>query len=673
MSQRLRQLVFAWLFASLSSCAGSKVGSVEPGDAATQKSAESETDAESEEYDYDYDYDEAEPEEDLLDWQSHSKTLLPVTSEDPMWGDPLAPVTIVEFSDFECPFCARVQATLQQLKERYGRDQIRIVWKHNPLPFHKNAEPAHLASIAAHQLGGNDAFWQFHNLAFENRSGLTQENFSRWAVSLGLRAGLFAVAVESPETATKLDQDKQLARKIGATGTPNFRINGVSVSGAQPLEKFVEVIDAQLEKARALAERGVPATQIYPKLVDDQLEEAPAPTAERTPPPPDLTVWKIPVYPDDPKRGGRAPLVTIVEFSDFQCPFCKRVNPTLERVLQEYGDDVQIVWKDNPLGFHPRAVPAARLARTAYQSLGDAGFWKVHDALFLSQPALEDADLIRIGRDAGLSEWRAKQALTTTTHEKKMDQSADLSQDFNARGTPHFFVNGVRVKGAQPFHEFKRVIDEQLAKANALLANGVPRTQIYAVTMKGAQAPPPPATKNVGPPPADAPSRGNPKARVVIQVFSDFQCPFCSRVEPTLDEVLQKHGRDVRIVWRHLPLPFHKDAPLAAEAAIEVYRQKGDTAFWKYHEKLFAGQKSPGLSRQNLEQYAVEIGGIDLDEFQAALDTRRHKARVEADIEVARKAGISGTPASVVNTTFVSGAQPYGAFRKAIHQALKTP
>jgi protein-disulfide isomerase len=142
-------------------------------------------------------------------------------------------------------------------------------------------------------------------------------------------------------------------------------------------------------------------------------------------------------------------------------------------------------------------------------------------------------------------------------------------------------------------------------------------------------------------------------------------------VNPTIKQVLDEHGDDVKIVWRHMPLPFHKKAPLASEAAIEVQKQKGDAAFWQYHDKLFAGQKAPGLERPALEKYAEEIGGVDMAKFKKALDDRTHQARVEADSEAGKKAGISGTPGFVINGYFISGAQPYGAFKKAIKLAEK--
>src|SRR5690606_24114830 len=88
----------------------------------------------------------------------------------------------------------------------------------------------------------------------------------------------------------------------------------------------------------------------------------------------DTTVWQVPVLEDDPVKGPADALVTIVEWSDFECPFCSRVNPTIKSIVDEYGKDVRVVWKDNPLPFHKNAKPAAALARAAFKKGGNAAF-----------------------------------------------------------------------------------------------------------------------------------------------------------------------------------------------------------------------------------------------------------------------------------------------------------
>ncbi len=170
------------------------------------------------------------------------------------------------------------------------------------------------------------------------------------------------------------------------------------------------------------------------------------------------------------------------------------------------------------------------------------------------------------------------------------------------------------------------------------------------------------------PVPARAPTRGPASATVTIQVFSDFQCPFCSRVRPTLDQITQTYPRDVRIVWRNYPLPFHRDAMPAAEAALEVYEQAGDTAFWRYHDLLFENQRA--LGEADLVRYAGQIQGVNASQVSAALRDHRHRARVQEDMNAVQSSGMRiGTPSFLINGELVSGAQPFPRFQTAIEAA----
>ncbi|MFZ5891189.1 MAG: DsbA family protein [Myxococcota bacterium] len=601
-----------------------------------------------------------------------SAASVPVTAKDPQKGKADAPVTIVEISDFQCPFCSRVGPTIKQIEDTY-KDQVRVVFKHNPLPFHNRARPAAEASNTVFALGGSAAFWKFHDQAFANQQNLTDENFENWAAAAGVDKAKFKEAYSAKKHAAKVDEDMALAQKIGANGTPAFRINGVSVSGAQPFEKFKEVIDQQLAEAKKLIGSGTRPSDVYVQLTNKN--QAAQPEAPKPADKPakgeeedDKTVWRVPVAADDPIKGPKDALVTLIVFSEFQCPFCKRVEDTLKQVSDTYGNDVRIVWKDNPLPFHNRAKPTAIFARYVYTKKGDKGFWDAHDALFASQPKLEDDDLKTIAEKVGIDWAGAKAAMDANKFADRLDQSVELANDFQARGTPHFFINGVRLSGAQPFDKFKSMIDEQLAKAKGLIAKGTPRGKIYEEVTKDGKEPPPPEKKEVPAADASDPSKGGAGAKVTIQIFSDYQCPFCKRVEDTLKSLEQTYGNKVKWVWKDMPLPFHKDAPLAAEAALEAFAQKGNAGFWKFHDKLFEVQ--PEIQRPALEKIAQEIG-LDMDKFKAALDSNKHKAKVEASTKVGNNAGINGTPAFVINGYFLSGAQPEAAFKKLINRALK--
>jgi protein-disulfide isomerase len=163
------------------------------------------------------------------------------------------------------------------------------------------------------------------------------------------------------------------------------------------------------------------------------------------------------------------------------------------------------------------------------------------------------------------------------------------------------------------------------------------------------------------------------KAKVVVHEWSDFQCPFCGRVEPTVAQVMKDYGDRIKFVWHDLPLPMHADAPLAAQAGREAFAQKGPSAFWAFHDKMFSDQQH--IKREDLDAEATTLN-LDMGKWKAALDGSTHTAEIEADKTAANSDSISGTPAFLVVPNgakqgyFNSGAQPYGGFKKAIERAL---
>jgi protein-disulfide isomerase len=593
---------------------------------------------------------------------------IPVSSKDPIWGNRNAPVTIVVFSDFQCPFCSRVEPALTQVRNTYGPDKVRIIWKNEPLSFHPNAKPAAEAAQGVYEMKGSEAFWKFHDTAFKNQKELNEDNYVTWAKEAGVTdSAKFRAGLTSHKWAAKVDKDHEQAKAAGVNGTPASYINGIAVSGAQPFDKFKAVIDDQLTKANQKIASGTPKDKVYVALTKEQFKKGAAEDDEEEKED-TKTVFKVPVG-NSPILGKVDAPVTIVIFSDFQCPFCKKVEPAFKQIRDTYGDKVRVVWKHEPLPFHPRAVPAANLTLEARAQKGDAGFWAAHDKLFDIQPKLDDADLEAAAKDLGLNVGKVMAAIKDNKYEAEIDADMELADDVQASGTPHMFINGRRLVGAQPFDKFKTIIDEEIGKAQKLVASGTPAAKVYEELTKNGKAPPEPTfeKKTVAAPPASAPFKGGANAKVTLQVFSDFECPFCSRVEPTLAKLHKKYGDKIKIIWRDKPLPMHPNAPLASEAAREVLKQKGPDAFWKFHDKLFQNQKA--LKRENLEEYAKELK-VDEAKFKAALDNRTHKAVIEAESKVGDDAEIKGTPAVVINGYFINGAQPYGKFRKAVEKAF---
>jgi len=168
---------------------------------------------------------------------------------------------------------------------------------------------------------------------------------------------------------------------------------------------------------------------------------------------------------------------------------------------------------------------------------------------------------------------------------------------------------------------------------------------------------------------ATAPAKGPAGAAVTVAGFSEFQCPFCSSVVPTLRELEEKYKDRVRFVWKHLPLVgIHSnamDAGIAAEAA----RKQGK--FWEYHDKLFANQER--LGGDDLKRYAGELG-LDLDRFEKDRQDPELKAKVQADMAEATALGVRSTPTFFINGRIVRGAMPFETFATIIDAELaKSP
>ncbi|MEZ4749768.1 MAG: thioredoxin domain-containing protein [Bdellovibrionota bacterium] len=163
----------------------------------------------------------------------------------PVWGKASAPVTIVEFSDFECPYCSRVVPTIDRIKKEYGEDKVRIIFRDMPLPSHPRAIPAAIASHCAHDQG---KFWEYHDVLFENQRKLGDDDLKAYAKKVGMDEAKFGECYTKGQFKDRVEGSQQEAQRVGIQATPSFVINGTLLQGAQPFEKFKEKIDRILSK-----------------------------------------------------------------------------------------------------------------------------------------------------------------------------------------------------------------------------------------------------------------------------------------------------------------------------------------------------------------------------------------------------------------------------------------
>lgn len=160
-------------------------------------------------------------------------------------GDPKAPIEMIEFSDFQCPFCQRAHATVEQVLKTYG-DRIKFVYRHYPLPNHQNAKPAAEAAECANEQG---KFWPYYDRLFANATKLSGADLQQYAGDLGMDTAAFNACLTSRKYESQVAADIKDGDAAGVNGTPAFYINGRMLSGAQPYEAFQKIIDEELKRS----------------------------------------------------------------------------------------------------------------------------------------------------------------------------------------------------------------------------------------------------------------------------------------------------------------------------------------------------------------------------------------------------------------------------------------
>ena len=166
------------------------------------------------------------------------------TAGRPARGPDKAPITIIAFSDYQCPYCKRAHATVEQVMQTYG-DKVKLVYRDYPLPFHENARPAAEAAACANAQG---KFWEYHQKLW-GASDLSTEKLKAMAGEVGMDQKKFDECLAKQEFKAVIDKDIADGASVGVSGTPAFFINGRMLSGAQPFEKFKEIIDEELARS----------------------------------------------------------------------------------------------------------------------------------------------------------------------------------------------------------------------------------------------------------------------------------------------------------------------------------------------------------------------------------------------------------------------------------------
>jgi protein-disulfide isomerase len=200
-------------------------------------------------------------------------------------------------------------------------------------------------------------------------------------------------------------------------------------------------------------------------------------------------LYQVPLRGDEPQDGPDGALITIVEFGDFDCPFCKERAPTLTQLRDKYGNDLRVIWLNYPIPSHRNARPAASAALEALAQKGDAGFWKMHDKLFENQGNLNRQTLERLAKELGLDMKKFREALDNDKYAERLDREYALGQKLNIPGTPSYFMNG-RFMAGFPLQTWSFAIDQRIGAVRRAVESGVPRSDIYeTITAQGKPSP----------------------------------------------------------------------------------------------------------------------------------------------------------------------------------------
>jgi protein-disulfide isomerase len=414
-------------------------------------------------------------------------------AQSPALGPADAPVTIVEFADFECGFCARSVPLAKQILAAYP-GQVRWVFKHFPLDFHKRARGAAKAALAAY---GQGKFWEYHDRLFANQRRLAPADLEELAVELGLDMQRFRTAMQGEALERFIREDMELARTAGVNATPSLFVNGRKLEGISP--EFEKVVREELAYAQTFLGRGVPRDRVYEEITKGVAPSAPAgPTSAPSAPasaagssalspsgaPPQKlaknaaqagTVYQVRPG-QSPSAGSVHALVTVIAFAEFQCQKSAELAGSLRQLREDLKDRLRVVFKHFPLRRHPQAWLAAEASLAAH---AQGRFWPYHDRLFAERKDLSQPVLLRLAQEAGLDVDRFRQDLTSHRHSSAVAADEEEAVRFGSIGTPSLFVNGRFVGGAVSLADLRRVVQEEEERATAALRSGVSPDELY--------------------------------------------------------------------------------------------------------------------------------------------------------------------------------------------------
>jgi protein-disulfide isomerase len=409
-------------------------------------------------------------------------------------------VTIVVWSDYACAPCGRTWQVMRHLVEDYG-DDLRVVFRAGTVPGFEQGERAAEAVFAA---GGQGKFWEMHWRLFEYPDDFSTPVLRKHAEAIGLDVPQFLDDLDTGRFSSPRIQHRRQAAELGVSPLPAAFANGLFVLGYKDEAGWHALIDREIASARQMMQEGIKRADVYAEFMRtakrgrvDENDEAKRLAAERAAAAeanepnklrsPEFDVrYAVPT--GAPGFGPVDAPVVLVEFIDYQCPYCRKAHTEIVPALRErFPDDLRIEIRQLPLEIHPAAAAAARAALTANEQ---GKFAEFHDRLLAGDSgALGFGTFLSEAEQLGLDVEAFKRDFQTRAVGDKLAEDVLLARRLGIQGTPGFFVNGRYVDGVRDAATFVRMVEEELTRAEPLVAAGTPRAELHAALMREAVGP----------------------------------------------------------------------------------------------------------------------------------------------------------------------------------------
>jgi protein-disulfide isomerase len=393
----------------------------------------------------------------LAPFKEDAAALVPVERGRPLWGPQNSPVTLTLFGDFECPYTIAMLRVILAEKARRG-DDLRLAFRFATLSQHAEGERAARVLSALHTVQGEGAFWNVVQEIARRGEPLSEGSLDSVLETLGI-----ATEGPGPGVDETLEDDAVLASSLYVRATPVSFVNGVRVDGFRTQRALAEIIARERKASGLVLASGVTPQSLYAERTKKNLIDVGKDPPERS---------CVPVG-GSPVRGAQNALVTIVEFTEHACEYCREGETLVSRMLASRPNDIRSVWKSLPLPQHPRARYAANFAFEARRAGGDAAFFTVSSALFRAKDDLSDEAVFAEAAEAAKLDLVAlRAAAEKSAHDTTVDADGRLAETLGVSAAPTYFVNGRRLPGVVALPEFQTLVTEELSLARRVRKNG---------------------------------------------------------------------------------------------------------------------------------------------------------------------------------------------------------